>query len=162
MAAQIYLFPCLKDNFGVLIHDPESGATAAIDAPDAAPVEAALKKAGWRLSDILVTHHHADHTQGIAEIKSRHKCRVIAPRAEAARIAHVDETWVKATRCVSAACKAKSSNARPHRGPHLLFLSGGQARLCRRHAVFDRLRPGNRRQSGDDVAVAAQIAQPAR
>jgi hydroxyacylglutathione hydrolase len=92
MAAQIYLFPCLKDNFGVLIHDPASGATAAIDAPEAAPVEAALKKTGWRLSDILVTHHHADHTQGIGEIKSHHKCRVVAPRAEAARIAHVDET----------------------------------------------------------------------
>src|ERR1700683_1521292 len=92
MAAQIYLFPCLKDNFGVLIHDPESGATAAIDVPEAAPVEAALKKTGWRLSDILVTHHHADHTQGIGEIKSHHKCRVVAPRAEAARIAHVDET----------------------------------------------------------------------
>jgi hydroxyacylglutathione hydrolase len=92
MSAQIYLFPCLKDNFGVLIHDPESGATAAIDVPEAAPVEAALKKTGWRLSEILVTHHHADHTQGIGEIKSQHKCRVVAPRAEAARIAHVDET----------------------------------------------------------------------
>jgi hydroxyacylglutathione hydrolase len=92
MAAQIYLFPCLKDNFGVLIHDPASGATAAIDAPEAAPVEAALKKTGWTLTDILVTHHHADHTQGIGEIKSHHKCRVVAPRAEAARIAHVDET----------------------------------------------------------------------
>src|SRR5580692_9257770 len=92
MAAQTYLFPCLTDNFGVLIHDPESGATTAIDVPEAAPVEAALKKTGWRLSEILVTHHHADHTQGIGEIKARHKCRVIAPRAEAARIAHVDET----------------------------------------------------------------------
>ena len=60
MAAQIYLFPCLKDNFGVLIRDPASGATAAIDAPEAAPVEAALKKTGWQLSDILVTHHHAE------------------------------------------------------------------------------------------------------
>jgi hydroxyacylglutathione hydrolase len=92
MAAQTYLFPCLKDNFGVLIHDPASGATAAIDAPEAAPVEAALQKTGWRLSDILVTHHHADHTAGIGELKSHHKCRVVAPRAEAARIAHVDET----------------------------------------------------------------------
>jgi hydroxyacylglutathione hydrolase len=92
MAAQIYLFPCLKDNFGVLLHDQDSGATAAIDAPESAAVEAALKKTGWRLSDILVTHHHADHTQGIAEVKAHHKCRVVAPRAEAARIANVDET----------------------------------------------------------------------
>ena len=86
MPAQTYLFPCLKDNLGVLLHDPVSGATASIDVPEAAPVEAALQKTGWKLTDILVTHHHADHTQGIGEIKARHKCRVIAPRAEAARI----------------------------------------------------------------------------
>jgi hydroxyacylglutathione hydrolase len=92
MAAQTYLFPCLSDNFGVLLHDPTSGATASIDAPEAAPVEAALAKTGWRLTDILVTHHHADHTQGIAELKQHHKCRVVAPRNEAARIAHVDDT----------------------------------------------------------------------
>src|SRR5271170_5034560 len=92
MAAQTYLFPCLKDNFGVLLHDPATGATASIDAPEAAPVEAALQKTGWRLSDILVTHHHNDHTAGIGELKARHKCRVVAPRAEAARIAHVDES----------------------------------------------------------------------
>jgi len=92
MAAQTYLFPCLTDNFGLLIHDPETGATASIDAPDAAPVEAALKKTGWRLTDILVTHHHGDHTAGIGELKQHHKCRVIAPRNEAQRIAGVDET----------------------------------------------------------------------
>src|ERR1700685_1574852 len=92
MAAQTYLFPCLKDNFGVLLHDPASRATAAIDAPEAAAVEAALQKTGWRLSDILVTHHHADHTQGVAALKAHHKCRVVAPRAEAAPIADVDET----------------------------------------------------------------------
>ncbi len=92
MTAQTYLFPCLNDNFGVLIHDPTSGATATVDAPEAAPVEAALKKTGWRLTDILVTHHHGDHTAGIGELKAHHKCRVVAPRAEAQRIAHVDET----------------------------------------------------------------------
>jgi hydroxyacylglutathione hydrolase len=92
MPAEIYLFPCLTDNFGVLLHDPQSGATASIDAPEAAPVEAALKKTGWRLTDILVTHHHADHTQGVGALKDHYKCRVVAPRNEAARIAHVDET----------------------------------------------------------------------
>src|SRR6266853_4172834 len=92
MPAQTRLFLCLKDNFGVLLHDPESGATAAIDAPEAAPIEAALKATGWRLSDILVTHHHADHTGGIAELKQRHRCRVVAPHGEAARIPLVDAT----------------------------------------------------------------------
>ena len=92
MPAQTRLFFCLKDNFGVLVHDPLSGATAAIDAPEAAPVEAALKAAGWRLTDILVTHHHGDHTGGIEALKARHRCRVVAPHAEADGIPGVDET----------------------------------------------------------------------
>ena len=92
MPAQTCLFLCLKDNFGVLLHDPESGATAAIDAPEAAPVEAALEATGWRLTDILVTHHHHDHTGGIEELKANHRCRVVAPDAEADRIPEVDET----------------------------------------------------------------------
>jgi hydroxyacylglutathione hydrolase len=92
MPAEIKLFACLKDNYGVLIHDPASGATAAIDAPEAAPVEAALKATGWKLTDILVTHHHGDHTGGIAELKKKYNCRVVAPKAEAGKIPLVDET----------------------------------------------------------------------
>jgi hydroxyacylglutathione hydrolase len=92
MPAQTHLFPCLTDNFGVLIHDPQSGATASIDAPEAAAVEAALAKTGWRLTDILVTHHHHDHTGGIAELKARHACKVVAPKHEKQPIAAVDAT----------------------------------------------------------------------
>jgi hydroxyacylglutathione hydrolase len=92
MPAQTRLFLCLKDNFGVLLRDPASGATAAIDAPEAAPIEAALKATGWRLTDILVTHHHGDHTGGIEELKERYGCRVVAPAAEADGIPEVDET----------------------------------------------------------------------
>ncbi|HLH98228.1 MAG TPA: hydroxyacylglutathione hydrolase [Xanthobacteraceae bacterium] len=92
MAAQTQLFLCLRDNFGVLLHDPSSGVTAAIDAPEAAPIEAALREKGWRLTDILVTHHHHDHTGGIEELKERHRCRIVAPDAEADGIPEVDET----------------------------------------------------------------------
>jgi hydroxyacylglutathione hydrolase len=90
--AQIRLFLCLKDNYGVLVHDPATGATAAIDAPDAAPIDAALAASGWKLSDILITHHHYDHTDGIRALKERHGARVVAPRDEAAKIPAVDET----------------------------------------------------------------------
>ena len=91
MPAETRLFLCLKDNYGVLLHDPESGATASIDAPEAAPVEAALKQTGWKLTDILVTHHHHDHIGGIAALKAKHKCRVVAP-AKGKGIPDVDET----------------------------------------------------------------------
>jgi hydroxyacylglutathione hydrolase len=70
MPAQTHLFRCLQDNFGVL--------------------EAALKDTGWKLTDILVTHHHGDHTGGIVALKDKHRCKVTAPRAEAARIPEVD------------------------------------------------------------------------
>jgi hydroxyacylglutathione hydrolase len=93
MAAKTHLFNCLSDNFGVLIHDPQTGATASIDAPEAAAVEEALKVTGWTLTDILVTHHHNDHTAGIAELKQKHKCRVIGPRSDKFR--NVDETLVE-------------------------------------------------------------------
>jgi hydroxyacylglutathione hydrolase len=92
MPFEIRLFPCFKDNYGVLLHDPADGSTAAIDAPEAGPIDAALSGAGWRLTDILVTHHHADHTAGIAELKKRHGCRVVAPRKEAQKIPDVDVT----------------------------------------------------------------------
>jgi hydroxyacylglutathione hydrolase len=92
MPAQTHQFLCLQDNYGVLIHDSASGSTAAIDAPEAAAVEAALQATGWRLTDILVTHHHNDHTAGIADLKQRHNCRVVVPRKEAGRVPLGDAT----------------------------------------------------------------------
>ena len=84
-ALQIYQFPCLSDNFGVLIHDPEARLTASIDAPEADKVSAALKEKGWELTHILTTHHHADHTDGNAALKAATACRIIGPRNEAAQ-----------------------------------------------------------------------------
>jgi hydroxyacylglutathione hydrolase len=91
MPLETHIFLCLQDNYGTLIHDPQSGATASIDAPEAGAVDAALKITGWKLSDILITHHHADHTGGITALKSKHKCRVVAPAREADKIPGVDE-----------------------------------------------------------------------
>ena len=89
---EIRQFTCLSDNFGVLIHDPQTGATASIDVPDAAPVEAELAANGWTLSHIFITHHHADHTQGVAPLKAKTGAKVIAPADSAQRIGGVDET----------------------------------------------------------------------
>ncbi len=91
MTAHFEQFPCRSDNYGVLVHDSGTGATAAIDAPDAAAVLAALERRGWALTDILVTHHHADHVEGIAGLKARFpEVRVVAPAKEATRIPSVD------------------------------------------------------------------------
>ena len=91
MTAHFHQFPCRSDNYGVLVHDSATGATAAIDAPDAGAVIEALETTGWKLTDILVTHHHADHVDGIPALKARFPTiRVVAPAAEAAKIGQVD------------------------------------------------------------------------
>jgi len=90
MAAEIRAFTCLSDNFGYLIHDPATKATASIDAPEAAPIIRTLEQEGWTLTDILVTHHHHDHVGGISELKQKYGCRVVAPHDQTTKIADVD------------------------------------------------------------------------
>jgi hydroxyacylglutathione hydrolase len=87
---EIHQFACLKDNYGVLVHDAAGDVTLAIDAPDAAAVRQALDARGWRLTHILATHHHADHTAGIPALKAETQCTVIGPKSEASRIPGLD------------------------------------------------------------------------
>ena len=90
MAAEIRTFTCLSDNFGYLIHDAATKATASIDAPEAGPIIRALEREGWTLTDILITHHHHDHVGGVAELKQKYGCRVVAPNDRSTKIANVD------------------------------------------------------------------------
>lgn len=89
---EIHQFPCLNDNYGFLLHDPESGETICIDTPDAEVYlrEAAAK--GWRITQIWNTHWHPDHAGGNAAIKAATGCTIVAPRRDAAKIEGVDRT----------------------------------------------------------------------
>lgn len=73
-------FMCRSDNFGVLVHDTESGATAAIDAPEEGPIVDMLEEKGWRLTHILTTHHHGDHVAANTALKAKFSATVIGPR----------------------------------------------------------------------------------
>ena len=88
----IDLFACRSDNFGVLIHDPESGATASIDAPEEGPILEALERRGWTLTHIFITHHHHDHTEAIAPLAARFKLEILGPAGEADKIAGLTQT----------------------------------------------------------------------
>lgn len=90
MALQLETIPCLTDNFAFLIHDEDSGETACVDVPDAAPVLAALDRTGWRLTDILLTHHHADHVQGVAALRAATGAKVLGAAADAHRLPPLD------------------------------------------------------------------------
>ena len=90
MAMQLDTIPCLTDNFAFLIHDDDSGQTACVDVPDAAPVLAALERTGWRLTDILLTHHHSDHVQGVAALRAATGAMVVGAAADAHRLPPLD------------------------------------------------------------------------
>jgi hydroxyacylglutathione hydrolase len=87
---EIRQFPCLEDNYGFLAHDRGSNATWCIDTPDPTVILAELDKAGWALTAILNTHHHADHVGGNLALKEATGCQVIGPAKHAKSIPGLD------------------------------------------------------------------------
>jgi len=90
MAAEILRIPCLQDNYAWVLHDPESAVTLCVDVPDADPVLAALKARGWQLTDILLTHHHDDHIQGVADLRAATGAKVSGAAADIGRLPALD------------------------------------------------------------------------
>ena len=90
MPLEILTIPCLSDNYAFLAHDSASGDTALIDVPEAAPILAALADRGWRLSHVLLTHHHYDHVDGLAEVLAAHPAQVVGAAADAHRLPPLD------------------------------------------------------------------------
>ncbi|WP_120500243.1 hydroxyacylglutathione hydrolase [Roseovarius sp. EL26] len=90
MALQIETIPCLSDNYAFLAHDAETGQTAVIDVPEAAPILAALERTGWTLSHVFLTHHHYDHVDGLTELLAAAPATVIGAAADAHRLPPLD------------------------------------------------------------------------
>lgn len=90
MPLELITLPCLQDNYAFLLHNAASGATAVIDVPEAPPVLAALRERGWRLDSIVITHHHWDHIDGVADLVAATGARVIGAAADAHRLPPLD------------------------------------------------------------------------
>ncbi|HLI12250.1 MAG TPA: hydroxyacylglutathione hydrolase [Alphaproteobacteria bacterium] len=89
-ALEIDLVPCLKDNYAYLLRDPATEATGVVDPSEAEPVLRALDRRGWRLTYILNTHHHPDHTGGNRALKAKTGAIVVGPKPDRARIPEID------------------------------------------------------------------------
>jgi len=88
MALTLVTIPCLDDNYAFLIHNEATGETALVDVPDAAPIQAELDSRGWQLSDVILTHHHWDHIDGLPDLNTN--ARVIGAKADAHRLPPLD------------------------------------------------------------------------
>lgn len=78
--------PVLSDNYVYLVHETETGQTAVVDPAVVDPVLEEADRLGWKITHILNTHHHADHTGGNLKIQKATGCQIIGPRADRDRI----------------------------------------------------------------------------
>ena len=90
MPLELVTVPCLSDNYAFLLHETGTGETALVDAPEAAPILGELDRRGWRLSEIWITHHHADHVQAVDELREATGARVLGNGGDAKRLPRLD------------------------------------------------------------------------
>ena len=72
--------PAFSDNYLWLLHDARQAIV--VDPGDAGPVLAALERLALPLQAILVTHHHADHVGGVAQLRTATGAVVYGPARE--------------------------------------------------------------------------------
>ena len=104
MDDRIRTIRCLKDNYAFLVHDPASNEATLIDAPEAGPILAALDATGWRLARVLLTHHHWDHIDGLADIIEAHPAPVLGNGADRARLPELDRAFDPGDTLLDGAC----------------------------------------------------------
>lgn len=97
MPLELITILCLSDNYAYLLHDADTGRTAVVDVPEAGPILAALDAHQWRLTDILITHHHSDHIDGVDALRAKTHARVYGAAADAHRLPRLDEALTGGT-----------------------------------------------------------------
>ena len=112
--------PVLTDNYVWLIHNAETGETAAVDPSVGEPVLNAAAASGMRVTQVLNTHWHPDHTGGNAAIKAATGCSITAP-AEAKRISEVDRVVSEGDRVTVAGAEALVWDIPAHTAGHIAY-----------------------------------------
>ena len=90
MTLAIDLIPCLKDNYAYLIHERDSNHCAVVDPSEPEPVRRAIAARGAKLTHILNTHHHLDHTGGNIPLKEEFGAEIVGPEKDRNRIPGID------------------------------------------------------------------------
>lgn len=134
--AEILSVPVLNDNYVHLIHDPQTGATACVDPAIAGPVIAAARTKGWTISHILITHPHADHTDGVPEIVAEFGAQVWGARADQGAIPKCDHGVGQGDRVEVGALTAKVFDVPGHTKHHVAYHFADQAALFPGDTLF--------------------------
>ena len=125
MALEIVVVPCLKDNYAYLVKTGD--ACAVVDPSEPGPVQAALTARGWRLTHILNTHHHLDHTGGNLALKQAAGAIVVGPEKDASRIPGIDVGVTEAAGWEFAGLPVQILEVPAHTRGAITFVIGGNA-----------------------------------
>jgi hydroxyacylglutathione hydrolase len=117
---EIVAVPVLTDNYVWLIHNDETGETAAVDPSVSDPVLDAAAARGWSITQVLNTHWHPDHTGGNEGIKAATGCTITAP-AEAKRVSQVDRVVAEGDRVKVAGAEAVVWEIPAHTAGHIAY-----------------------------------------
>jgi hydroxyacylglutathione hydrolase len=128
---EIRQLKALRDNYVWLLRDPETGATGAVDPSEPGPVLAALAETGWKLTHVLNTHHHPDHTGGNLALKEQSGCTIVGPRADRARIPGIDIDVADGENYAFGKQVARVFDVPGHTRGHIAFwFAGSRALFC--------------------------------
>jgi hydroxyacylglutathione hydrolase len=119
---EIELVPCLRDNYAYLMRDEGSGLCAVVDPSEPLPVKAALERRGWKLTHILNTHHHFDHTGGNVPLKEEFGAKVVGPGKDRERIPGIDEGVDEATNWQFGPHQVRVLEIPAHTRAHIAFI----------------------------------------
>jgi hydroxyacylglutathione hydrolase len=115
------MFPCLKDNYGFLLHDPDTGETACIDTPEADRILGEADSKGWKITQIWNTHWHPDHAGGNAAIKAATGCLIVGPKGEAAKIPTLNRQLVEGDAVKLGSVTARVLDTPGHTAGHIVY-----------------------------------------
>ena len=86
MSFKLITIPCLSDNYAFLLCNLENRSAFLVDAPEAGPINEVLRRNNLNLEKIFLTHHHADHVDGLGEILEKHNAFTIGAHADIHRL----------------------------------------------------------------------------
>lgn len=91
MSFKLITIPCLSDNYAFLLFNIANRSALLIDAPEAGPINSVLSRNNLNLEKIFLTHHHADHVDGLVEILDKNDALTIGAKADIHRLPKLDK-----------------------------------------------------------------------
>ena len=129
MPLDILCLPAFDDNYIWLLHCPATARTTAVDPGDPAVVMAVCEARGWTLDQILLTHHHWDHVDGVESLRTHYGCSVTGAAADAHRLPAPDHLVQDGDTVTVGASTARVMTVPGHTTGHIAYWFDDEAAL---------------------------------